>query len=238
VMVICKSRSNAPWGFSVGALPRLAKDALSWAFARRGMLSSNMVEAGGFVRSSPAETRPDLQFHFIPARKSHRGRILEYGHGVSLHTCILRPDSRGSVTRVAPEGPPSVDLGLLAAESDIERLLLGVGMARRILGQTPLARHGLTEILPGEAVRDDDGLRAYIRAQARTVYHPVGTCKMGVGANAVVDPRLKVIGVAGLRVADASIMPTIVSGNTNAPAIMIGEKASEMILADARARRL
>jgi len=237
VMVICKSRSNAPWGLSAGVAPRVAMDALSWVFARRGMLSSNMVEAGGFVRSSPSETRPDLQFHFIPARKSHRGRILEYGHGVSLHTCILRPDSRGSVTRDAPDGPPRVDLGLLAAETDLEKLLRGLRLARRILSQAPLARHGLTEILPGEDIIDDDGLSAYIRAQARTVYHPVGTCKMGVGADAVVDPRLRVIGVAGLRVADASIMPTIVSGNTNAAAIMIGEKAADMILSDARHRR-
>jgi choline dehydrogenase len=233
VMVICKSRSNASWGISFGVLPRLAMDALSWVLARRGMLSSNMVEAGGFVRSALSETRPDIQFHFIPALKSHRGRIVEYGHGVSLHTCILRPDSRGSVTRDAPEGPPRVDLGLLTAESDLERLLRGVRLARRILSQTPLAGHGLTEVMPGEDIIDDAGLRAYIRAQARTVYHPVGTCKMGIGADAVVDPQLRVIGLARLRVADASIMPTIVSGNTNAPAIMIGEKAADMILGDA-----
>jgi choline dehydrogenase len=237
VMVICKSQSSAPWGMSARALPRLSMDALSWLFANRGMLSSNMVEAGGFVRSHPSETRPDLQFHFIPGRKSHRERMFEYGHGVSLHTCVLRPDSRGSVRRDQPNGPPRVDLGLLNAESDLMRLVRGVKLARSILGQEPLARHKLTEILPGSEITTDADLRSYIRTQARTVYHPVGTCKMGIGADAVVDARLRVIGVGGLRVADASIMPTIVSGNTNAAAIMIGEKAADMILADAHNER-
>ncbi|KWV48469.1 hypothetical protein AS156_18515 [Bradyrhizobium macuxiense] len=234
VMVICRSRSSVPWGISARALPRLVGDGLAWLFARRGMLSSNMVEAGGFIRSRPSEPRPDIQFHFIPGRKSHRGRTIEFGHGVSLHTCILRPESRGSVTRTTPNGAPLVDLGLLSAESDLERLVRGVRLARDILKQPQLARHGLTEILPGEAVFDDEGIRAYVREQARTVYHPVGTCKMGIGPDAVVDSKLRVKGIASLRVADASIMPTIVSGNTNAPAIMIGEKAADMILETAR----
>lgn len=234
VMVICRSRSSTPWGISARTLPRLAFHGLNWITRRRGMLSSNMVEAGGFARSQPSEPRPDIQFHFIPGLKSHRGRLIEYGHGMSLHTCILRPDSRGSVTRHGADGPPVVDLGLLNAEADMERLLRGVKLAREILRQEPFARHGLEEVLPGGAVTDDEGLRAHIRAQARTVYHPVGTCAMGTGPEAVVDPRLRVHGIDGLRVADASIMPTIVSGNTNAPAIMIGEKASDMLREDAR----
>lgn len=234
-MVICKSRSRTPYGISLPALPRLALDGLQWLFANRGMLSSNMVEAGGFVRSSPAETRPDIQFHIIPGRKSHRGRMVEYGHGVSLHTCVLRPDSRGSVTRVSAEGAPVIDLGLLRADTDMERLLRGVKLARNILRQGPMAKHGLTEIIPGDGVQDDDGLRAFIRENARTVYHPVGTCAMGVGPDAVVDARLRVRGLRGLRVVDASVMPTIVSGNTNAPAIMIAEKAADMITEDRKA---
>ena len=160
--------------------------------------------------------------------------MLEYGHGVSLHTCVLRPDSRGSVTRDTPGGAPLIDLGLLSAASDIERLLRGVKLSRRILQQPAMARHGLTEIIPGAATQDDAGLRAFIRANARTVYHPVGTCAMGIGPGAVVDPRLRVHGVKRLRVVDASVMPTIVSGNTNAPAIMIAEKAADMIVADRR----
>jgi choline dehydrogenase len=232
VMVICKSRSTTPYGISLQALPRLAMDGLRWITGNRGMLSSNMVEAGGFVRSDPAEPRPDLQLHIIPGRKSHRGRMVEYGHGVSLHTCVLRPESRGSVTRRNVEGPPDIDLGLLTHEADLTRLLRGVRLARDILHQQPMARHGLTEVIPGKDAQSDDDLRAFIRANARTVYHPVGTCAMGTGSLAVVDHRLKVHGVKHLRVVDASIMPTIVSGNTNAPAIMIAEKAADMILED------
>ena len=231
-MVICQSRSRTPYGISLPALPRLALEGARWVFGNRGMLSSNMVEAGGFVRSSPAEDRPDIQFHIIPGRKSHRGRMVEYGHGVSVHTCVLRPESRGSVTRATPTGGPVIDLGLLSDDRDMVRLLKGVRLARQILRQPPMARHGLTEIIPGDGVEDDAALRGYIRANARTVYHPVGTCAMGTGPMAVVDPRLRVHGVKCLRVVDASIMPTIVSGNTNAPAIMIAEKAAEMILSD------
>jgi choline dehydrogenase-like flavoprotein len=231
-MVICQSRSRTPYGISIPALPQLALDGAKWLFGNRGMLSSNMVEAGGFVRTSPGEDRPDIQFHIIPGRKSHRGRMVEYGHGVSVHTCVLRPESRGSVTRTTPTGAPVIDLGLLTDDRDMARLLQGVKLARSILRQGPMARHGLTEIIPGKDVQSDEGLCAYIRANARTVYHPVGTCAMGTGPLAVVDPRLRVHGIRGLRVVDASIMPTIVSGNTNAPAIMIAEKAAEMILSD------
>lgn len=230
IMIICKSKSTAPYGISGRALPRLVKDGLSWIFRRSGMLSSNMVEAGGFVRSRPSEPRPDLQFHFIPGLKSHRSRMVEYGHGVSLHTCLLRPHSRGSVTRKGKQGPPLIDLGLLSDQRDMDRLLRGVHLARSILQSTPLAQHGLSEVLPGETVTDETALQSYIRAQARTVYHPVGTCKMGSDGSCVVDPQLRVIGLKNLRIADASIMPTIVSGNTNAPAIMIGERAADFIL--------
>jgi choline dehydrogenase len=232
VMVICKSRSATPYGISLRALPRLALDGLRWMTANRGMLSSNMVEAGGFVRSHPTEARPDLQFHLIPGRKSHRGRMVEYGHGISLHTCVLRPESRGSVSRSTPNGPPDIDLGLLTHDADMTRLVRGVRLARAILKQTPMIHHGLTEIIPGDAAQSDDALRTFIRANARTVYHPVGTCAMGTGPQAVVDARLRVHGVKCLRVVDASIMPNIVSGNTNAPAIMIAEKAADLILED------
>lgn len=231
-MVICASRSRTPYGISVAALPKLALEGAKWVFGNRGMLSSNMVEAGGFVRSSAAEARPDIQFHIIPGRKSHRGRMVEYGHGVSVHTCVLRPESRGSVTRKDMAGAPVIDLGLLSDDRDMARLVKGITLARQILRQGPMAQHGLSEIIPGNTVETDADLRAYIRANARTVYHPVGTCAMGTGASAVVDPKLRVRGIQGLRVVDASIMPTIVSGNTNAPAIMIAEKAAEMILND------
>jgi choline dehydrogenase len=231
MMLISTSRSTAPYGISFSAMPRLALEGLRWMFAQRGMLSSNMVEAGGFVRSQASEPRPDIQFHIIPGRKSHRGRMLEYGHGVSLHTCVLRPHSRGSVSRKSLIGAPDIDLGLLQADSDLETLLRGIKLARKILNEEPMAKLGLTELVPGASAQSDRELREAIRAHARTVYHPVGTCAMGIGKTAVVDATLKVFGLDGLRVVDASIMPTIVSGNTNAPAMMIAEKAAEMILA-------
>lgn len=232
VMVINRSRSMTPVGLSLRALPRLVGDALAWTFARRGAFTSNMVEAGGFIRSTPQEERPDLQLHFIPGRKSHRGKMLEYGHGMSLHTCLLRPKSRGRVTLGSPNGAPNIDLGLLTNRDDVTRLMRGIGIARNIMAQPQMTQHGLTEILPGEDVQDDAALESFLRTHSRTVYHPVGTCRMGSDDGAVVDPQLRVRGIDGLRVADASIMPQIVSGNTNAAAIMIGEKAADMILED------
>ena len=195
-----------------------------------------MVEAGGFVRSAPDVATPDLQFHFIPGRKSHRGRMIEWGHGVSLHTCLLRPKSRGSVTLDADDtmGAPQIDLGLLTEADDVALLTKGVKLARNILRQAPFASYGLTEALPGGAT-DDDALEGFVRNNARTVYHPVGTCAMGTGPQAVTDPTLRVRGMANLRVVDASIMPTIISGNTNAPAIMIAEKAADLINFDRKA---
>ncbi len=231
-LVICQSQSTTPYGLSLSALPSRILDVMKYVTRRGGMFSSNMVEAGGFVRSSPAEDRPDLQFHLIPGLKSHRGRMFEIGHGLSLHTCILRPDSRGSLTRTGPDGPPEIDLGLLEATSDQDRMLKGVKLARQILSSPPLARHGLTEVIPGAEAQSDDALMDHIRTHTRTVYHPVGTCAMGTGPDAVVDPKLKVRGLEGLRVVDASIMPKIVSGNTNAPTIMIAEKAADLITAD------
>ncbi len=234
VMVICKSQSATAYGLSLQAAPKLALEGLRWLGARRGMLSSNMVEAGGFLRTSADEPRPDIQLHFIPGRKSHRGRMFEYGHGVSLHTCLLRPESTGSVTRSTPDGAPDIDLGLLSNEADTERMTKAVRMARDILRQQPFAKHRLSEIIPGDDAQTDDQIKAFIRTHARTVYHPVGTCAMGTGPMAVTDPSLRVHGLRGLRVVDASIMPKIVSGNTNAPAIMIAEKAADMIIRDRR----
>lgn len=232
-MVICTTKSATPYGVSLAALPRLAMDGIKYLFTRRGMLASNMVEAGGFVRSAPDVGSPDLQFHFIPGRKSHRGRMIEWGHGVSLHACVLRPKSRGSVT-LDNTAALQIDLGLLTHEDDVHLLTKGVKLARDILRQAPFVPYRLEEILPGEDT-DDAELESFVRAHARTVYHPVGTCAMGHGPQAVTAPDLKVHGMSNLRVVDASIMPTIVSGNTNAPTIMIAEKAADLIAQD-RAR--
>jgi len=162
--------------------------------------------------------------------------MIEWGHGVSLHTCLLRPKSRGSVTLDAAnaKGSPKIDLGLLSDPEDAALLTKGVALARNILRQAPFAPFGLTEILPG-AKTADDALAPFVRENARTVYHPVGTCAMGTGPRAVTDPSLRVHGMANLRVVDASIMPTIVSGNTNAPTIMIAEKAADLMKLDRKA---
>lgn len=234
IMLIHSCRSMAPYGVSLRAMPRLARDAVRWVVASAGMLSSNMVEAGGFIRSHPAAPRPDLQFTFIPGKKSSRGRMIEWGHGVSLHTCLLRPKSRGSVTRCAPDGPPDIDLGLLTDEADVTLLARGAQIAREVVAQEPFKNLGVSEIHPGPSVQGDAAFRTFVRENARTIYHPVGTCAMGANGTAVVDPRLRFNGLQGLRVVDASIMPKIVSGNTNAPCIMIAEKASDLIKEDRR----
>jgi len=232
ILTAYHTKSHVPYGISVRAAPRLITDVFKWMFLKRGMFSSNMVEAGGFLRSSPDRARPDIQFHLIPGRRTFNGQPVEYGHGVSLHTCVLDPASRGSIKRSSPVGPPEIDLGLLNDQEDLHRLRSGLQVAREIVAQQPFDAYGLTEILPGAEAQSDEALNDFIRKNARTVYHPVGTCAMGIDDQSVVDPQLRVHGVSGLRVADASIMPTIVSGNTNAPTIMIAEKAADMIIKD------
>lgn len=234
IMLINSTRSITPYGVSLRALPRLAGDALRWVFSNSGMLSSNMVEAGGFIRSNPNVDRPDLQFTFIPGKKSNRGRMIEWGHGVSLHTCLLRPKSRGSITRNSPTGAPDIDLGLLKEDADVELLAKGAQIARDVVAQEPFKAHGVTEIHPGPSVQGDAAFQDFVRENAKTIYHPVGTCAMGHNGSAVVDPRLRFNGLEGLRIVDASVMPTIVSGNTNAPCIMIAEKAADLIKEDRR----
>ena len=234
IMIVNSSKSRISHGLSFGALPRLALDSLRWIFFNSGLLSSNMVEAGAFIKSSPEIELPDLQLTFIPGKKSVRGRMIEWGHGVSLHTCILRPFSRGAVTRSKPGGAPHIDLGLLSDDRDAKLLAKAARIARNVLSQKAFSSHGLKEIHPGSSVQTEEEFEEFARNNAKTIYHPVGTCAMGKGGNAVVDSRLKVIGVDGLRVADASIMPSITGGNTNAPCIMIGEKAADMILRDMR----
>lgn len=234
IMLINSAQSTTSYGISWSAVPRLAIDGVKWVLANSGMLSSNMVEAGGFIKSSPEVERPDLQFCLIPGKKSSRGRMVEWGHGVSLHTCVLRPYSRGSVSRTSLKGPPDIDLGLLSDERDTKLLTKGAKIARNILAQEPFKPHGLEEIHPGQAVQTDQELEQFVRNNAKTIYHPVGTCAMGVNGASVVDARLRVLGVEALRVVDASIMPNIVSGNTNAPCIMIGEKAADMMIEDRR----
>lgn len=197
---------------------------------RRGMITSNFAEGGGFLKTRPELSDPDIQLHFVVALVDDHARTLHTGHGFSCHVCLLHPKSRGTVTLrdANPDSAPLIDPDFLGHPDDMEALVEGYKMTERLMKAKPLGRF-ITKDLFTAHVRTDDDIRAILRKRVDTVYHPVGSCKMGVDEMAVVDPSLKVHGVEGLRVADASIMPTITGGNTNAPSIMIGEKAADMI---------
>lgn len=229
------SRSSKPYGISLRALPSIAWGVIEYALFRRGLFASNIMQAGGFVRTDPSLDRPDIQFSFMPALRNARGG-LTLGHGYLLNAFLLRPKSRGTVRLSGPSvsDAPVIDPQFLREPDDLAVLMRGVKLARRILNAPAFAPYGKEELSPGPQVTDDAALEKAIRAGAATAYHPVGTCRMGNDPQAVVDAQLRVHGVAGLRVVDGSIMPTIVGGNTNAPIIMIGEKAADMIKDAAR----
>jgi choline dehydrogenase len=210
---------------------------LEYALTRRGILTIGAGAVGAFARSRPDVDIPDIQFHFLPLSADRPGQGLHTFSGVTATVCQLRPESRGtlSIATSDPAAPPKIVSNYLAAEADRRVLLDGMKLVRRVTSQPAFARHVVREHLPGPEAASDEALMAYARAYATTVFHPCGTCKMGSDPKAVVDSRLRVHGLAGLRVADASIMPTMTSGNTNAPTIMIGEKASDMIRQDAHA---
>jgi choline dehydrogenase len=206
--------------------------ALQWALFKTGPGTSNVAEAGAFITSNLGAATPDIQYHFIPAQVLDHARTKLDGHGITLHACCLRPRSRGEIRLASadPLQPAVIDPNYLAADYDLKILIDGIRRGREILA-APAFRPWLgEERFPGTAAQSDAELTAFVRATAETEYHPVGTCKMGNDAMAVVDERLRVRGIHGLRVIDASIMPTVVSGNTNAPVIMIAEKGAAMML--------
>ncbi|WP_432696396.1 GMC family oxidoreductase [Marinobacterium sp. YM272] len=228
-LVTVRSSSSRTLGFSLGSLPAVLASPFKYLTKRKGWLTTNYVEAGGFAKTPLSDGLPDVQFHFVPGYRSHRGRLFEWGHGYAIHTCVLRPKSIGEL-RLSPDRKLELDYNFLADMDDAKVLIEGIRLARKVLADPAFAPHRGKEMLPGKEVQSDEELLAYIREYAATVFHPVGTCKMGVDEQAVVTPDLRVRGIDNLRVADASIMPTLVSGNTNAPCIMIGEKVSDFIL--------
>ncbi|AMY70533.1 GMC family oxidoreductase [Frigidibacter mobilis] len=197
-----------------------------------GELTSNVAEAGGFVRSDVGRDRPNLQFHFLPAYLRDHGRQISWGYGITLHVCDLLPQSRGRIGLASadPAAAPRIEANYLGHPDDIGVLLNGLKIARQVMAAPALASRIRAEVLPGPGVNSDAELIADIRARAETIYHPVGTCRMGADAASVVDPQARVRGAEGLRVVDASIMPAIIAGNTNAPTMMIAENVADMIL--------
>jgi choline dehydrogenase len=213
---------------------------LQYVLFHKGPLTSNGICAGGFARSDPRLERPDIQLNFSVwsfAERNNRGVVPHPFPGFTISAVHLRPDARGTVHLKSPDplAAPAIRFNFLRTQYDLQALTAGMRLARNITHQPALAAYVAEELLPGAQVESDAEFETAIRKNGLSNLHPVGTCRMGADPGAVCDPRLRVNGVGGLRVVDASIMPTVPAGNTNAPTIMIAEKASEMILADARA---
>jgi len=207
---------------------------LRYLFGRRGPGSSNIAEAGGFLVSRYAsDDRPDIQMHFAPAQLDDHGRNQLSGHGVTIHACPLRPESRGEIRLQSrdPSVAPRLQPNYMSHDYDRKMMLECARLTREIFAQSAFAPFISEEVLPGRDVQTDEGLMEFIRRKAESIYHPIGTCKMGNDPLAVVDHKLQVHGLSGLAVVDASIMPTLVSGNTNAPTIMIAEKYAAQAIA-------
>jgi choline dehydrogenase-like flavoprotein len=211
---------------------RLAQEGLRYAFCRRGVLSMPIAIGFGFVRSCAAEPVPDLQFHFAPASYgAGTRRWLERRPGMTIGVYPSRPRSRGSVHLRSPEpgAAPAIRSNFLSDEADIRRLVAGIRIARAIASAPAFAPFRREELVPGGAIEDDTELLAHIRSEGSTSFHPVGTCRMGSDDAAAVDPELRVRGIDGLRVIDASVMPAMVSGNTQAATFMIAERGAAML---------
>lgn len=219
-------------GLTPRGFARTARELRRYARDRRGAITSNFAEAGAFLKTDPSLPAPDLQLHFVVSIAEDHARKLHMAHGYSCHVCLLRPRSRGTV-RLRDGDPlsaPDIDPAFLDHPDDLEQMVKGFRMTQRLMDAPSLARWRTKDLFT-EGVRTDDEVRAVLRARVDSVYHPVGTCRMGHDADAVVDAQLRVRGLDGLRVVDASVMPTVVGGNTNAPVVAIAEKAVDLIRA-------
>lgn len=224
------THSPATFGFTAGGIWRALKATHTYRHKRRGLWTSNFAEAGAFVKTKPDLPAPDIQLHLVTALVDDHGRKLHFNQGYSCHVCLLRPRSRGSVQLAGrdPEVAPLIDPAFLSDPQDLEDMVEAYKITRRVM-QSPSIARWMEKDMFTQNVKSDEEIRQVLRERSDTVYHPVGSCKMGVDEMAVVDPQLKVIGIEGLRIVDASIMPTLIAGNTNAPVMMIAEKAADMI---------
>jgi choline dehydrogenase len=211
-----------------------ARIAAEWLFLRRGHGATNHFESAGFVRSAPGVDYPDIQFHFLPAAIRYDGRAPAPGHGFQAHVGPMRSKSRGTVRLTGPDpaAAPAIRFNYMSDPQDWADFRRCVRLTREIFAQAPFDAFRGPEIAPGAAVQSDDALDDWLREHIESAYHPCGTCRIGRRSDlmAVVDPELKVIGVEGLRVADSSVFPRITNGNLNAPSIMVGEKAADLVL--------
>ena len=236
-LVVHKSLRKDTLSLAPGALLTTGlKGFIDFFYRRTGQLTSNVAEAGGFIKSGPEQEIPDLQLHLTAAKLDNHGLNLLFsmGYGYSGHVCILRPKSRGNITLrdANPRSPALIDPRFLEHPDDMEGMVRGVKAMRKIMSQDALTDWRGDEIFPGNDVESDEDIRNFLRQKCDNIYHPVGTCKMGSDDMAVVDSQLRVHGLEGLRVIDASIMPTLIGGNTNAPTVMIAEKGADSILGE------
>jgi choline dehydrogenase len=205
---------------------------LEWLLRRKGIGASNQFEAGGFIRSNDDVAYPNLQYHFLPVAIRYDGKAPHGGHGYQVHVGPMSSDARGSV-RISSADPfayPAIRFNYLSTEQDRREWLEAIRCTRRIMTQPALDEFRGEELAPGSEIDDDEAILGFVCREAESAYHLCGTCRMGSDAAAVVDPTLRVHGVDGLRVVDASIIPTITNGNLNAPVIMVAEKAADIIL--------
>jgi len=226
--VSVRTTDTSSYGLSWRTLPRGIGFVLRYLLFRSGPLASNVFEANGFVRSSLGLDRPDLQIIFMPAHRNASGHWLPLGHGYGIIFVALRPRSRGSVTLAGPDPhlAPRIDFNFLADPRDMDVLVEGFALARRILGAPPFAALDSHEVIPGPAVTSRADIEAHIRRTLVTVHHPAGTCRIGD----VVDTQLRVLGLQALRVVDGSVIPTVIAGNCNVPINAIAERASDLII--------
>jgi len=221
------------YGLSWKVLPRDVFHLLQYLATRTGPLAGNVFESVAFLRTDPSLEKPDVQFVFQPAKRLTHPKIpFPVGHGYAISPVALYPKSRGTVRLASPDpaAAPLIDPNLLKEPEDILPLIRALKIARRAFATEAFAEYDGVEVAPGPAVKSDKQWDAYIRETGYTVHHPVGTCRMGSDKQAVVDPQLRFTGIEGLRIADASVMPNIIGGNTNAPCVMIGERAADFIL--------